>query len=186
MPANAHKNDRASKQNYYKSFISGLPEPFNAFDWKFEGFLETLRRLLKCENENADDIDEIDDTFRTSRLVFVPDGFYANVDRRAVVILEIVNSNPITNRKAYGVCTCAWDLDNWYWQLAVLVHYPELSHTVLVQNLLRMDLLVSDVRSDSQWLDAFRQLQEPCYGRWDWSDHHGPQLCPSHLGSARR
>jgi hypothetical protein len=169
MPTNARKkDDRVPKQHYYKSCISGFPKPFNTFDWKFEGFAETLRRLLKCEDE------DVDGTFRTSRLGFVPDGFYVNFDRRAVVILEIVNWSPITNRKAAGLCTCAWDLDNWHWQLAVLVHYPALSHTVLIQDLLRMDLLVSDEQSNSQWLDAFRHLQEGCYGHWDWSDHEVP------------
>jgi len=48
---------------------------------------------------------------------FVPDGWYVNSARHEFCLLEIENTNPISERKRDAICRWMWWLDDYMWHL---------------------------------------------------------------------
>lgn len=127
----AHPVVPSTQSTRYSQLAANLPEPLNELPWQFGAQSRWRSRSYAVVSACAD-LDQETEECYFERGRIVPDGWCISPERQTLCMLEIVEGNDISKRKADEFVDFAWVLDEIYWQLRIVCFYPRMMNVVII------------------------------------------------------
>ncbi len=142
-----------SQQGYYSLLIPRLSAPFRDLPWQHSGFPRFVRQTLDG-HEAAQELE-------TWNWTVLPDAWYHDPDDRQVTLLEIVETNDVSESKARRLANLFWLLDIAGYYTSVVLFYPQTSSTLVVNDLPSLDAVAEELKGRrTPYRDAFESLKQ--------------------------